>query len=769
MPLQQFEQHVLFRFRLIIFALILCATVYSLTVLPRVEKSYEYFSTLPPKTPAAQAFQQFKTTFQQDVNPIVIGIDAPHLFHADSLYAYYQLVQSLKRIDGIRNVLSIFNTVALKHDVREKKFIVENIFEPTHFQQSQIDSAKQKFKHQLFYKGLLYRDDAFLMLVNLQPHLAMTKAREGIVHRIDSVVFLFEHKHQNLHLTGLPLIRTRISTLISQELRTLLLFSAFFLLVIVAFIYRSWIDVFITLIILGIGIVWSFGTLYVLDYKITLLTAIVPSLIIIIGVPNAIYFLNKYHAQLQQGLSKNQAILNMVNSMGRITLFCNLTMAIGFFVFMFTESPLLHEFGLVAGINIVLKFCLSYTLIPLLLYYLPTHQKRHFNNAASPQTLVIASFYAFIQRNQKMLFLVTAVLLMTAFVGMNQLKTVSFIMDDVPKKNVIMHDVEFFDQHFKGIFPLEIILKNKRKTPLTSRLNELDRIENLCTDMATLSHITKPLSILDQLKFVRQAYYFNDTNSYALPNQFDIAFIAPYLKQANDTSNRSLSQLSNSLLDSTKQSLRLSIRMADIGSEQLALLKDSLQQKIIAAIDTSTLSYTITGAAMTFLEGNIFIMKGLRESILWAIVLISICMIYLFRSVKIILISIVLNILPLLVSMGIMGFCGVPFQPSTVIIFSIVLGISVDITIRYLVTFRELYKTNNALDIHQINAQTLQETFFSITYTGLALVGGFLIFSISTFNSIQALGWLTAVSLFVASIFNLVFLPLLLNYFYAKK
>ncbi|HWJ92735.1 MAG TPA: MMPL family transporter, partial [Flavisolibacter sp.] len=194
---------------------------------------------------------------------------------------------------------------------------------------------------------------------------------------------------------------------------------------------------------------------------------------------------------------------------------------------------------------------------------------------------------------------------------------------------------------------------------------------------------------------------------------------------------------------------------------------DTVQAEADRLIDTSKYRVQLTGTSVTFLEGTRFIIHGLKESILWAFLLISLCMLYLFRSGKILLCSLLPNVIPLIITGGVMGWAGVPLKPSTVLVFSVALGIAIDITIRFLVNFKQ--QSNKETDPKHTVIETIHSTGLSIIYTSIVLIAGFVIFCFSGFGGTKALGWLTSLTLITATAANLILLPALILTVYRKK
>ncbi|HMH33681.1 MAG TPA: MMPL family transporter, partial [Puia sp.] len=514
-----------------------------------------------------------------------------------------------------------------------------------------------------------------------------------------------------------------------------------------------------------IGVVFSLGTMHLFDYKITIISVLIPPLMVVIGIPNCIYFLNKYHTTFIETQDKKKALYEMIRKMGVVTLFCNIAAAIGFGVFALTRSAILQEFGVVAGINIMLLFFISVILIPGMLSFLPDPKRRQMNYLNNKWLIAILDMLeVWTLNHKKIIYGVTVVILSVAIAGMFRLRSEGFIVDDLPKKDPIYIDLKFIEKNFKGIMPLEIVVDAKRKNGLRSNmLLTLEKIDSLSQYIAGRPEMNRPLTLTEGLKFVRQAYYNGDSANYGLPNQFDISFLAPYLNMKGDTGNRSsiLTKLLSSFIDSNRQETRISVNMADVGTRHLQEIIKDIEKKSAALFDSSKYSIQLTGSSVTFLEGSSFIINGLKESILWAFLLIAICMLYLFKSLKILLCSLLPNLIPLVITAGVMGWVGIPLKPSTVLVFSIALGIAIDITIRFLVNYKQELLAGKS-SVRETVISTIHHTGISIIYTSLVLIAGFGIFCFSEFGGTQALGWLTSLTLVMATLTNLVFLPALL-------
>jgi predicted RND superfamily exporter protein len=740
----------------------------------KVQLSYEFSRAIPTDNAKYVSYQNFRKQFGEDGNMMVIGFQTPNVFDKKVFSGFQLLNNHIKSISGVENVLSVASAITLRKDSATEKLKAENIFVPLSSAESSetsfnnLDSAKNIFLSLPFYRGILYnpQTNAYLMAVRINKDILASARRTEVVSQVVLIAARFgKEQSLEMHYSGLPLIRTQVADKMKKEMKWFLVGSVLLSAFILLLFFRSISTMLLSLAVVLIGVVWSMGTLHLLDYKITLLTVIIPPLIVVIGIPNCIYFLNKYHIAYNDTGNKQQALVNMISKMGIVTLFCNIAAAIGFAVFALTKSAILKEFGAVAGINIIALFFISFILIPSVLSYLPEPKDRHMRYLDNKWLLaVLDKLEIWALNHRKLIYTITAVVLAGSIAGIFRLRSEGFIVDDLPKTDRIYTDLKFFEKNFRGVMPLEIVVDTKQKNGLRKNsLQIFQRIDSLSRYIAGQPEIGKPLSIVEGLKFAKQAYYDGDSNNYAVPNAFEINFLAPYLNAKSEPGSaaNNFTKLISSFMDSSKQRARISVNMADVGSKRLPALLQQIQTKANQYFDTTKYNVELTGASVTFLEGSSFIIKGLKDSIIWAFVLISLCMLYLFRSFRILFCSLIPNVIPLVITAGVMGWAGVPLKPSTVLVFSVALGIAIDITIRFLVNYKQEQKGNSSQQ-KQLVIDTIHTTGISIIYTSLVLIAGFIIFCFSGFGGTQALGWLTSLTLIIATFTNLILLPALL-------
>ncbi|MHA4808027.1 efflux RND transporter permease subunit [Flavitalea flava] len=790
------------KFRLPLLILLFSVTAFMAFHATKVKMSYDFTRTIPTDNPKYLAYQAFHQKFGEDGNQMVVGIQSDHFFQQDIFNDYIRLNEQLKKVPGVDDVLGISSVINLVKDDSTQKPKAVPVFPGHQLSQAEIDSSKAVFLGLPFYEGLLYnpKTKIWLTAITVNKDVMNSAGRIFTVNGITKAVDSFGLRHGLvIHYSGLPLTRTYMATKIAKETTGFLLGSIFLFAVIVLLFFRSLSTMLLSLGVVLIGVVFSMGTMDLLGYKITLLNALTPILVVVIGIPNCIYFLNKYHTAYIETRDKHQALLQMIGKMGVVTLFCNISAAIGFGVFALTRSAILNEFGVVAGINIMLLFFISFILIPTVLSYLPPPREKHMRYLENKWLLrALNKLEIFARHHRGAIYISTGIILIAAIAGMFRLQSEGFIVDDLPKKDPIYTDLKFFEKNFKGVLPLEIVVDTKRKNGLRiNMLQTLEKIDQLSSYIDSQPDMARPLSLVEGLKFVRQSYYGGDSANYKLPNSFDLAFLSSYLKPGGEESAKpdslivagakkpaagtaangagaggmkknNLTRLLKSFVDSNQQQVRISVRMADVGSKRLPLILADLDKRAKQIFDTTKYRVEFTGTSVTSLEGSSFIIKGLKDSITWAFLLIAACMLFLFRSLRILFCSLIPNVIPLVITAGIMGWAGVRLKPSTVIVFSIALGIAIDITIRFLVNFKQEEEKDGA-DPQQTVIDTINKTGISIIYTSLVLIAGFVIFCFSDFGGIQAMGWLTSLTLVIATATNLVFLPALLLTMTKKK
>ena len=732
-----------------------------------VKYNYDFSQTVPDTDEEMIYYNSFKKTFGEDGNVLAIGLKDSSVFLIDKLKLYDNYIEEIQKVYGVKGVLGLSKLQVLKKNNQNKNFNFIDIFDPFPNDQQTYDSLLEVINNEKFYEGKILNDEgALTLLITIDKNILNSESRNKLM--LDLIEKSEEFQSESnikLHYAGLPYSRYILAESVKKELTRLLLFSIIVVAIILFLFFRSLDTVFVPLIIIGIVVTWVFGTLALFGFKITLLTGLLPPIIVVIGIPNCVYMLNYYHFSIEKLKDKKKAIINVISTIGLITLITNLTTAVGFFVLSTTDIKILTEFGIVAGINVLATFVVSIFLLPSIYLALPKPKSSQVNylNYSFINNL-ISSFRYISFTHKKRVFFIFSVIIVSSLFGLSKIKSVSFLVDDVPSDSDLMKDLKFFESNFSGVMPLEIVVDTKMKKGVQN-LNLLKKVNSFENFLEDKEYVSSPISLVTFIKASRQAYYNNNPSYYSLPNNRDKNFIFRYLSEGYQD-NVSNDNISKSFVDSIGQKMRISLNVADLGSYKLdSVVKNVFQPEIDKIFSNSKAEVKMTGTTLIFIKGINFLVENLLQSMLLAFIIISVIMSLLFKNIKMVIISLIPNIIPLIIAGGIMGYFNIPLKPSSALVFSIVFGISVDYSIHFLAKFKNELLNKNLEDSI---IETINQTGRSMIFTSFILFFGFIIFAFSNFGGTIILGVLTSVILFVAMITNLTLLPSIILHFYKK-
>lgn len=725
-----------------------------------IQLSYEMAKMLPESDSANIDYEIFKKQFGEDGSVFFAGIQDKEFFQLDKFNDWHDLTLQIKEIEGVEEVISITKLYQLTRNDSLKKFNFEPVFTSKPTTQAEVNDLRDRIYALPFYNGLLYNKetDVTMMMITLDNDKLNTKDRVALIYDIRKNLESYGQKHNiALRYSGLPYIRTITSKTVEDELKFFIYAALIIASVILLIFFRSIKAVFFTMIIVLINVVWVMGTISLLGYKITMLTGILPPLLIVIVVENCIFLLNKYHNEYLNHGNKVKALSRVVQRIGNANLLTNATTAAGFAAFIVTGNKILVEFGVVASLNILFAFFLTLFLIPIFFSYLSPPSKRHTQHIDKSNVGKIIDWVVGIVLHRRMLiYIITCIILVVGLIGITRLKTTGNIVDDISKSDQLYKDLLFFEEHFKGVMPLEITIDTRKKKGVM-RLSTINKINELQEILAAYPELSKPLSIAEVVKFAKQAFYRGNEKMYALPNSQEKNFILSYVPEMGGGDKTIL----NSFVDPDLRITRISVQMANIGTKDIKRIMDEIQPEIDRIFPKNRFDVTVTGTSVVFLKGTNYLVKNLMTSLLLALLIICALMALLFTSGRMIGISLIPNLIPQLMTAGMMGFFAISIKPSTILIFSIALGISVDNAIHFLSRYRLQLKLNN-WNIKDSVIAALRETGYSMIYSSVVLFFGFAIFTQSTFGGTEALGYLISFTLLVALLSNLFILPSLL-------
>ena len=753
--------------RYLILILIAFVTAFLISQMKHMRFSYTEANLLPENHPVNIQYDKFLDIFGEEGNLILLAVKDASIFTPKNFNAWNQLAKSFDSLQEVDFVVSIADVKKIKADRKNKKFTLEPIYKGELSSQDKINRVKQELFEKLpFYENILFnkKSGTIQTALYIKKEIVNKPERKAFVfEKLTPIIAAFENNTGlDVKVSGMPYIRTKNSQNIIDEIQLFVGGALLITSIIFFFFFRSYRATFITLLVVTIGVSWAFGFIGLLGYEITVLTALIPPLIIVIGVPNAVFLINKYQQEIKLHGQQAKALQRVISKIGNATLMTNITTASGFATFVFVKSKLLREFGILASINILSIFILALFIIPIIYSFMPPPKQKHLTHLERKWMENVVNWMEKMVREQRIgIYITTVIIIIIGMIGLYQIRVSGSLIEDMPKSKAFYKDIKFFENEFGGIMPLEILVDTKKENGVM-KLSTLKRIDKINDVIESFQELSQPVSIVNLVKYSKQGFYKGNPKYYQLPTSQEQSYIFEYTKNSEGNTN-----MLKNFIDSTGQYARITTFMKDVGTDKMDLIQERLQQVVKKEFPEERFNVSFTGKALVFLKGTNYLISNLVFSLSLAIFLISLFMAWMFRSFRMILISIIPNMLPLLITAGLMGFFDIPIKPSTILVFSIAFGISVDDTIHFLAKYRQELKANK-WKIRKSVFAALRETGVSMFYTSIVLFFGFLVFTVSSFGGTIALGGLVSITLLFAMVTNLLLLPSLLLSFEDK-
>ena len=758
---------IILRNRYLVLIVIASTTAFLASQMKYMKFSYTEANLLPESHIANLEYNKFLKIFGEEGNLVILGVKDPTIFIPEKFNAWNHLVDKFDDREEIDFTISIADVQKLKKDKKNRRFVLEPLYEEDPTTEKEVLAIKKQLFEKLpFYDNLLYNKETGTLqtAIYIKKEIINTKARrEFIFNYLKPTIEQFEKETGlDVRVSGMPYIRTLNAKNIKDEMKLFVGGALAITALIFFFFFRSFRATFITLFVVIIGVVWAFGFIGWFGYEITVLSALIPPLIIVIGVPNAVFLINKYQQEIKKHGQQAKALQRVITKIGNATLMTNITTASGFATFVFVDSKLLREFGILASVNIISIFILALLIVPVLYSFMPLPKKKHLSHLETKWIENVVNWMEKMVKHHRItVYFATVLIIIISIIGVYKIRVSGSLIEDMPKSMEFYNDIKFFEQEFGGIMPLEILIDTKKDKGVM-KLSVLKKMDKINEAIEMFPELSKPISVVNLVKYSKQAYYKGNPKYYQLPTGQEQSYIFAYTKNSNSDAS-----MLKTFVDSTGRYARITTFMKDIGTDKMDVIQKRLKAVIDKEFPSEKYSVSITGKALVFIKGTNFLITNLVISLSLAILLIALFMAWMFRSPQMILISLIPNILPLLITAGLMGYFNIPIKPSTILVFSIAFGISVDDTIHFLAKYRQELLANKWKVKPSVYA-ALKETGVSMFYTSIVLFFGFLVFTLSSFGGTIALGGLVSVTLLLAMVSNLILLPSLLLTFEKK-
>lgn len=722
-----------------------------------IKLSYEFSRMVPEEDSVALVYADFEEQFGQAGNTIVLVAEDHEFFTPGHIANWKHFTDTIKAVQGIQSAFTLTNAFALSANEEKQELELDPLLDSLPQTRAEAEAFRERLLALPFYKNLLYSDSGniIMMLIRVEDSSLYSKEIIPVVEDIKAINARFEARTGiDLHTSGLPYLRMANTLKLKREIYWLVALTIFVTAILLYVFLRSFRAMMISLSVVIVGVIFTFGMLGLLQFEISILSGLIPPLVIVIGVPNCIYLINKYHQEYKQHKNKILALQRVISKVGTVTILTNFTTALGFATFILTDSQALVEFGIVASVIILIVFALSLTIIPIIYSYLRPPKERHYKHFDVKWLQAILRFIHSAVTNHRPAVYVSASLVIAAAVyGIFQLRVTGNLTDDFRKSDPVYKDIKFIEEKFQGVMPLEIVIDTKRKNGV-QKLRTLKKIDEFQAKVGALPTVSRSLSLVDFVKFARQGILFGNPAMYGLPSRQEQQWMMQYLPRGNEQN----SSLMQTLIDSSGQKARISMQMADLGTTEMRDLQAKIRGYADDIFEADKYDITVTGASVVFIRTTDYLIKNLIISMALAIIIISVLMAFLFGSGRMVFISVIPNMIPLIITAGLMGYFGIPLKPSTILVFSIAFGISIDDTLHFLARYRQELKTNG-WRMREAAAKAIEETGVSMFYTSVILFFGFSVFLTSSFEGTMAVGLLVSITLFFAMLTNLIILP----------
>lgn len=833
--------NIILRNRFVIIGVITLLTVFfGYHALTGLKLDNKYGILLPKNADAKIEFDRFNEMFGEDGGTLIIAIQTDSLYTEENFLKWKELGDSILKYDGVESVVSEATLFTISNNQTARKFEAHRVFSDTKYKEKSIDSIEHEIKNNPLYEGLLYNDkeNVSLMMIGIDESFITDQKKANVVLDIEAVADSYTAYFGQPRYAGMPHLRVVIGKQVMKEMYIFVGLLILITSILIYIFFRSLKVVFICNLVVTIAVIWSMGSIAALNFNITIIMALIPPLMIVIGIPNCIFLMTKYHQEVLEHGNKVKALTRVIRKIGTATFLTNFTTALGFLTFVTTNSPKLMEFGICAALNIILVFVISICILPIIISFSKAPKPRHLKHLERKFAVGFLDKLVYITVYKRTwVYISTGIIVTLSIIGMLQIKATGNITGDLPQGHQILEDFNFIQDNFGGSIPFEILVDYKEPSRL-AKSSTLEQIQEVQNKYSKDTLFSKFISYVDFLKAANMAFNNNDSTQYQLvTNKRKLATIKRYIDSSVITNSNGVGVALSELIDTSNRVLRIRSQMKDIGSyevsdkilvmkgeidsilnpdkgnierlfkkyaekksvnyidsiifgypaiynsltRKLAKGNDELQYQFDAdleliktyynkkgfkkdlrtAIDREYLDVSLTGTAVVASNGTKYMVLNLFTSLIFAIIAISLLMAILFRSMRMVLVSLVPNFIPLLFTAGVMGWMGIPLKPSTLLVFSIAFGIAVDDTIHYLAKYR-LELKNKQWDLRQCVIMAIREAGLGMFYTSVVLFCGFSMFSFSQFGGTQALGLLVSLTLLIAMITNLVLLPSLL-------
>ncbi|MBC8310880.1 MAG: MMPL family transporter [Candidatus Marinimicrobia bacterium] len=701
----------------------------------RIDFSLEQM--FPNDDPEREVYEKFREEFTREDDIILLTYAGIPILEKTSVEALGDLTEELEFIEGVEQVLSLSNLQDGNY------FDIE--MEGREWEARAVDVLNHPIYTNLIISK---KGDVGSILINLSDDVKDQEARARVFNEIDNIKSQYKWEW---HEAGIPVLRTRYVELVDRERTIFFPISFAVVTLILFFVFRQKRGVLLPLAAISVGLIWISGLMAVLGITINVVSFLTFNLLMIIGCSNAIHLMIKYHEGLSLGLGRRGSLDRVITEIGGALFLTSFTTSVGFFSLMMTNIRITQEFGFIVGVGVILMFILTIIILPIILSFLPLPKEKNIKRLVEGEEFKAAeNLNEWSRSHPRSILFITSIIFILSIVGLYKVNYNISILDDLKPGNQLYDSIHYVETHMGGTLPLEVVVDTKIENGIADPkfLSKIDLFKNF---LLSQEGVGGAITVSDHIKLVNEEI---GSGFRELPSQsIEVLSLVETYDEISGLVNDDLSKT------------RISARVKNINSETAEHIVRELKAES-ARLFGDDVDVIITGSTLLALHTSKHLVKNLTTSFMLAFIIIFISMVFLFKSVRLSILSVLPTIIPLMAAGGIMGFMGIKLRPSTAMTFSIALGIAVDDTIHFLARFRQEYMQSQ--DVPAAVTKTLLTTGKAIISTTIILSLGFVVMVFSEFVPNHEFGILATIVLLIALAGSMVLLPVLINYLNPK-
>ena len=732
----------------VILSILAAITLVLGTFLPKVKMDFSIEQLFSQNDPVINRFLNFREEFDGVDNRIFLLYESDDPFSYKNLELNKKMVYAFENIEGVSKVTSLTN---IELFTEGGEYLLSPVYENIPKSIDSLNIAKERILSSDLLKNYLISEDGKVaaILIEVSDSFNEHESRESIVKQIDELQLGTDW---TWHQTGLPIIRTRYVQYMIADNITFLIPVLSMLILLLSLLFRSLVGLVLPLIVVLLTIIWTLGFMTATGITINIISYIIPTLLMVVGISDSVHFLVKYYKTLHLLGDKREALTQSLQKIGTAIFLTSITTAIGFGALSMVNIEIVKEFGIFTAMGVFFAFIITVLFIPSTLMLLGKTPKTKLEAySRGYRVKIVKKLITIVRGHPKKIIFTGITITIIGFFGALQINPHSKLLDDLRPGNTLLEDMRLAEDRMGSVLPVEIIItvdENENFQDIQD-VAVISFTDELASYISKIPEIGKVVSVSDYLKAINQAMNDGDKSFYQVPLSREI--ISQYMLLYDSEFN--------SLINSDLTKLRIASQIKDIDSRRSAEIEKELNT-YIASVIPEGITAEVTGTAFLALRTNNYLVKNLLGSFLVALIIITFLMIVLFRSVKMAFISILPNIIPMMVMAAVLGFLQIPLRPATAMTFAVAFGIAVDDTLHYLIRYRmELSKQH----YRQANDSTMLGTGIAMMSTTAILSAGFLVLILSQFTPTVEFGMLSVITIVTALIGDLTFLPALLS------